>query len=1469
MSAPPPALQPFHPLVAEWFTQKIGAPTDVQAQAWPRIAAGEHVLVTAPTGSGKTLTAFLWALDQLLRGSQPTGQTSILYISPLKALNNDIQRNLISPLDQLKNHFEAAGAPFPDIRVLTRSGDTPQSDRRRMLRHPPEILITTPESLNILINSSKARTLLSTVRTVILDEVHAVVSSKRGTHLITAVERMVPLCGEFQRLALSATVRPLEKVGQFVGGYQWTGSDYTPRPVALVRSTASKQYQLSVRLPEGAGPSAERDDFWRPLVDDFRRRIEANRSTLLFANSRRLCEYITLQLNGEADQPLAYAHHGSLARELRQSVEQKLKAGQLRAIVATNSLELGIDIGALDEVVLIQSPPSVAAAVQRLGRAGHQVGEVSRGTLYPTQPRDFLDAAVLARAIAEQDIEAVNPVQNPLDVLAQIVVAMCTVEPWPLDDLYNTLRLSYPFHNLPRKAFDLTVEMLAGRYADSRVRALKPRLSLDRIDQTVQARPGSLQAVHMAGGTIPDRGYFTMRHRDSKARIGELDEEFVWENPAGSQFNLGTQSWQVEEVTHSDVLVRPIQVRDQLMLPFWKGESLYRDDHFSQRIGHFLQEADPQLEDPAFFRRLQSDHAMEPEAAEYLLDFLRRQRKATGCPLPHRHHLVAECVGSGPRQAPERQLVLHTLWGGRINRPYALALEGIWEERFGYAPQIYPTDDYIAILLSEDIEADEVVPLIHNDNLESALRRRLEGSGFFGARFRECAGRALLLNRTQLNRRTPLWISRMRAQQLMEAVLEYEDFPLLLETWRTCLQDEFDLDGLRRVLDELAAGTIAVTQVHTPSPSPFAATEAWWQVNQYMYMDDALNSVRPSKLRPDLLREVVFDPQLRPQIAPQLVDDFIAKRQRLSPGYAPQNPRDLLDWLDERRLLPRPEWEQLLQAIARDHQVDPLDWLAELEDKLVELTPAGARAPLVAARQGLAQLLTGLYSGTEIPLFSLAGAPFDPPAPLTEPLPAHVLVGEWLSFYGPSAAADLAAVLGLEPDTLQTVLDDLLEAEQIIEGILLQGDENAYLCDGENFEILLRLARAAARPVFEPLPATQLPLFLAQIQGLTKPGTKVDDLYPRLENLLAYPAPAAAWEGDILPARLDSYATSWLDQAVLDSDLLWLGVGQGRTAFAFVEELDLLPPGTSPDWGDLFPDPTGRYDFSALQKRSGLATADLAARLWQGVWAGQLSNDSYQALRRGVDSRFAVPDMGSPSARGRRGRAARWQQAVPFAGNWHRLPQAHASDDPLERQERDKDRVRLLLDRYGLLCRELLQREHPALRWGPLFRSLRLMELSGEVLSGLFFEGVPGPQFIAPAAFRRLQEGLPQQAVYWLNAIDPASLCGVDLPDFKGRMPKRLSGNHLVYRGAELMLVSQRHGKSLDIHAPADDPDLGTYWCSLRHLLNRASQPLPRVTVESINGQDAGTSPYLQALRRDFDLLVDYKQVELLAVKRG
>jgi ATP-dependent Lhr-like helicase len=1477
----------FHPLIAVWFEKRFGRPTDLQAQAWPLIASGEHTLITAPTGSGKTLAAFLWAIHQLVSGNWSTGHTSVLYVSPLKALNNDIQRNLMGPLDELRGIFERSKEPFPAIRVATRSGDTPPSERRRMIRQPPEILITTPESLNLLLSSTVSRSALTSVLMVILDEIHAVAGTKRGVHLITAVDRLVPLSGEFQRIALSATIEPPDGVAAFVGGLRrpddpGQANGAVARPVRILRSSLPKQYEIRIRSPEEA--AADRADFWDPYVKEIKTIIQRNRSTLVFANSRRLCERLTHLINMDEESPIAYTHHGSLSKEIRTEVERRLKAGELRAIVATSSLELGIDIGALDEVILVQSPPSLSSAAQRIGRSGHQVGQVSRGTLFPTHPQDMIAAVVAAQSVLKHEIEPTRTVDMPLDVLAQVIISMAATDTWDVDDLFEHLKTSYPYRNLDRRHFNLVLDMLAGRYAETRVRELDPRISLDRIDNTVTAKRGAAQALYLSGGTIPDRGYFHLRHHETNAKIGELDEEFVWEASVGQVFTLGTQNWRIERITHNDVFVLPAR-QGALGPPFWRAEEVLRDFHFSERMGLFLEMTDERLDEPGFQSSLVGSHLMSEKAAQQLITQLSDQKAITKARLPHRHHLLVEHVGSGPGGYPGRQIVLHTLWGGRVNRPFALALAEAWEARFGHEIEIYAGNDCLAIQLPHPVEGFALLRLVTVANVQALLQKRLEHSGFFGARFRECASRALLLTRRKINERMPLWLSRLRSQKLLGAVLPYEDFPILLETWRTCLKDELDMTALLQVLTEIESGAIAWSETFTSRPSPMAHGTSWAQLNQYVYMDDQLRSSKTSRLRGDLVKEMVLTPALRPAVSPELVEVFERKRRRLDEGYPPESAADLLDWLKERLLLPISEWDALLKAAHRDHGADVETMVEGISHKVARIHPPKAREPLFAALERVPRILPGVYHsdpGVRIELLSniehrFSPESFDYPEENGDER-FRSLLAEWMQFYGPMPVHTICATLGVDRTLVERAVEDLIDADRLIFGRLVKAAEEDSICDAENFSILLRLARVEARPSFEARPIRALQLFLAGFHGMTKDQAGPDALLRRIEQLACYPAPAAAWESEILPARFQSYDPVWVDALMQEGEVRWLGTGDLQLCFYLGDDLDLMAVDdtvTSENTHDpseierFFVDPEGKYDFSALLRVSGASPSKLSEILWEGVWNGKIANDTFLTLRRGMEAGFKVPAIW-PEKRGRRGpsgqrhRFSQWKAALPFAGNWYRVPEPDRAQDPVEEAEKNKDRVRLLLDRYGVLFRELLLRELPAFRWSAVFRTLRLMELSGEVLTGYFFRGVPGPQFISHEAFRILQEGMEEHRIYWISATDPASLCGLDLAPLKdARLPRRVMGTHLVYRGTTLLLVSRQNGKKLTFRVPPDDPQVEDCLEFLRVLLTRQFKPLRRITLETINGEAPARSPYLNALRTRFDVSTDHTRAVL------
>lgn len=1476
------ALDFFHPLIRRWFIERLGPPTEVQEESWRAIRDGRHVLLTAPTGSGKTLAAFLFAINQLATGAWPGGTVRVLYVSPMKALNNDVAKNLTRPLTEIAEYFRAAGVPFPEIRVQTRSGDTPGSERQKMYRRPPEIFITTPESLNILVTSKSGRRLLTGVAAVILDEIHAVLPEKRGTHLITAVDRLVRLSGEFQRIALSATVRPLTTVADFVGGQVLApGGHYEKRPVTIIRADMAKDLGVTVTFPAEAKENITDATWWPAMVKAFKEIIATHNSTLFFTNSRRHAEKVTRLINEDEPDDLAYSHHGSLAREIRLAVEEKLKNGELRAIVATNSLELGIDIGDLDRVVLIQSPFSVAHAIQRIGRSGHAVGQKSHGLLFPLHGKDFVHAAVLARAVREKDIEEAHPVDSPLDVLAQVILAMTVAEQWQVDELFDVIRTSYPYRNLTRQQFDLVLAMLAGRYADSKVRELTSRVRLDRLAGTVEAKDGAAFVLYTAGGTIPDRGAYVMRHQETKARLGELDEEFVWERRLGETFALGAQVWRIQAITQSDVLVVPV-ARSHNIIPFWKAEPMHRDFHLSERIGEFLEYCNDRLEDPGLAAQLTDEYAMDASAADYLHSYLRLQREASGADLPHRHHLLIEHYDDPLNKSDSKQVILHALWGGRVNYPFSLALSAAWQEQHGYPLQVFADNDCMLLMLPHDFGANDLLGLVDSGNIERLLRGKLEDSGYFGAHFRENCGRALLLPKPSIKKRMPLWLNRLRAKKLFEAILRYEDFPILLETWRECLHDHFDLAHLKLILDELEAGRIAVSEVVTHHPTPFADGVVWQQTNKFMYEDDSAAGGRQSSLSDSLIRELVFTSHLRPKLDAELIEVFLAKIQRTGPGYAPLSGADLIETVEERLLLPEDEWRPLLSATVRDSGLTEEELLQAVRGRVVSVGWRNAsqpffctieRLPFIAESLGLARpdLTVVPLTGEAIPapLLDRAYTLFrqdDNPAGLT------IFLAAWLATRGPVTLSFIRRTLGVPEADLDTAVAELSETQQIVADTFTALGSEPEVCDTGNLEILLRMLRRARQTQFEPLDCARLPLFLAIHQGLAKRSDAGNALQHGLDTLFGYPAPCAAWEEYILPARVDPYYPTHLDSLLQSSGLIWYGCGDKKISFAFAEDLELflgereITDSRREELAQLFPDPKGRYGFFDILSRTGMGgmnSAALSERLWSLVWQGYLGNDSYAVLRRGIENNFQPQRVGEElHLHTRRHGFSRWESSRPLAGPFFLLPGQEKEQDGLARQELIKDRVRQLLARYGIVFRDLLAKESPELQWRNIYKTLRLMELSGELLAGYFFTGIDGPQFISPEAFRLLQKGLDEDTIFWLNGCDPASLCGIGPESLRAGLPPRIPSTWLVYHGSRLVVIVKKNGRELEFFVPPGHPLFDRYLELFRVLLTREFMPQKMIAVDRINGLLPSRSEYLQDLK-NFGFTASHRGLEL------
>ncbi|MBN9225669.1 MAG: DEAD/DEAH box helicase [Microbacterium sp. SCN 70-27] len=1549
-------LDRFGPATQDWFRGAFAQPTTAQAGAWEAISHGKHALVVAPTGSGKTLSAFLWAIDRVFREKPvaPSAEdapkkrpkkadapaTRILYVSPLKALGVDVERNLRSPLVGIGQSARRLGIVVPDVTVGVRSGDTTSADRRKLVADPPDILITTPESLYLMLTSQAAETLRG-VHTVIVDEVHAVAATKRGAHLTVSLERLDTLLEHpAQRIGLSATVRPIDEVARFLGG---------SAPVEIVAPRATKAFDLRVVVPMDdmlnppPPPGAETEDtaggadadapadgdgdwfaptqpseitgsVWPHVEEAIVDRVLAHRSTIVFANSRRLAERLTGRLNeiyeerlgggttGEtaktrmpaemmaqagvssgADPVLAKAHHGSVSKEQRAQVEEELKSGALRCVVATSSLELGIDMGAVDLVIQVEAPPSAASGLQRVGRAGHQVGEISRAALFPKHRGDVLHTAVVTERMLAGQIEAISVPANPLDILAQQTIAACANDAIDVETWFETVRRSAPFRTLPRSAYEATLDLLAGKYPSDQFAELRPRVVWDRDHGTLTGRPGAQRVAVTSGGTIPDRGLFGVfvAGETRNARVGELDEEMVYESRVNDVFTLGTTSWRIVEITHDRVNVLPAFGQPG-KLPFWHGDGLGRPAELGEALGKFSREVAAATPEKATQRLRES--GLDDNAIGNLLAYLSEQKDATGS-LPTDKTLTVE---RSRDEVGDWRIILHSPYGMHVHAPWALAVNARIRERLGVEGSAVASDDGIIVRVpdAESEPPGAELFVFESDELEQIVTDEVGGSALFASRFRECAARALLLPRLNPGRRSPLWQQRQKSAQLLEVAKNHPTFPIILETLREVLQDVYDLPALLRIARAIGDRRIRLVETTTTQPSPFARDLLFGYVGAFMYEGDSPLAERRAaalSVDPALLSELLGKVEMRELLDPDVIAQFEAEAQRLAPDRRVRGVEGVADLL--RILGPLNVDEVALRVEGMPATIEPASppeasaHAAALLDELV--TARRAIVVTIAGERRYAQIEDAGRLRDALGVALPVGIPVTFLEPVADPLAD--LAARHARTHGPFRTSDLAARLGIGAAVARQTLQRLESQGRLASGFFLPADaahiDDLEWCDAEVLRRLRLRSFAAIRGTVEPVPPDAFARFLPAWQhiGAAAGGRAlegIDGVLAVIEQLAGVPLPASAWESLLLPSRVSDYTPALLDELTATGEVVWSGHGSlpGRDGWIALHPADTVSLTlTLPD----DPEPPSALEAqlrAALAGGGAFFAAQLAAMtgaeseqavieaLWNLTWTGQATNDTFapvralltggsQAHRTARRTPRTRMFRGTPLAAARGLASAPPQRPPLIGGRWSLLPEP-SGDASL----RATATAGLLLERYGVVTRGSVQAEGVPGGFAQTYRILTGFEDAGHTRRGYFIEKLGAAQFAASATVDRLRtfaavaDPAPLDAVT-LAATDPANPYGAALPwpalEGVAHRPGRKAGGLVTLVDGALVLYLERGGRS----ALAFTADEDILTAAARSLADTArARRLETLTVEQVSGAFVYGTPAGRAL---------------------
>ncbi len=1432
-------LEIFHPAVRDWFEAVFPAATSPQMAGWPAIARGESTLILAPTGSGKTLAAFLWAINQIMFTPAPakTQHCRVLYISPIKALAVDVERNLRAPLVGIAQAAQRLKAVFHEPVVSIRTGDTPQAERARFSRHPGDILITTPESLYLLLTSN-ARDALRTIELVIIDEIHALVPSKRGSHLVLSLERLQHLVARpIQRIGLSATQRPLEEVARFLGGAEapkyenknektkrenkkskpsktdestesspseleqnedaaeealteFEVTSFAPvyRPVTIVDASAPKRLDLRVEVPVEdmanlddldnlpSGPASQgpkRRSIWSAIHPKLLEQIQAHRSTLIFVNSRRLAERISGAINELAGETLVRAHHGSVAVSQRKEIEDKLKLGTLRGIVATSSLELGIDMGAVDLVIQIESPPSVASGMQRVGRASHHVGAVSSAVIFPKYRADLVACAAITRAMYQGQVESVHYPRNPLDVLAQQIVAAVAMDDWTVDELFTLVRSAATYAALTRTIFESVLDMLSGRYPSDEFAELRPRITWDRVSNKLTPRQGSQRVAIINGGTIPDRGLYGvfLAGAIKGARVGELDEEMVFESRNGDTIVLGASTWRIEEISHNKVEVSPAPGEPGKM-PFWRGDSGARPVEFGRQIGKMSREL-LLLPRPVAFSQLVEDHSLDATAAENLLKYLEDQIAAT-TRIPSDEDIVIETCRD---EMGDRRVCVLSPFGSAVHAPWCMAVTSkLRAERGLEVESMWSNDGFVLRVPDSDdvIQSEDLLP--SPSEFKEQVLRQLGSTSLFAAKFREAAGRALLLPKRRPGVRAPLWQQRKRSADLLAVASRFSSFPILLEAYRECIRDVFDLPAVAAILTGIQRGSIRVTTLESARPSPFAASLLFSYVANYIYDGDApLAERRAQALSIDQsqLEELLGDTDLRELLDATALNEVEARLQSLDPDYQAKHADGVHDLLLKLGDLSDEE------IAARTQSTDIPALIAELTSlrRAVRVRIAGESRyiPVEYASRYRDALGTPLPPG----LAEVFLAESDDPL--------QQLLRSYSRTHGPFTTADVVARYGLSATNVDGALRRLHGLGKLLEGEFRPGGTHREWCATDVLQQIRRKSLARLRREIEPAEQSIFARLTARWQGVTVRRRGSESLLDTIENLQGAALLASELEREILPARIIDYGPGDLDTVMASGQVVWVGVEpmgnrDGRVVLYLAESLPMLllpqelrgePLAASERAGKIieFLTRSGASFFAAIHNAVGAGfQGETRDALWELAWSGLITNDTFHPLRDLLRPNDKSRDRNNDLMGARPGsadfvRRMRSRTGAPAQGRWSLIRQ-HL-ETPATPTQWTANIAQQLLVRYGIVLRETAIAENIPRGYPTIYPALKTMEDSGWVRRGMFVAGLGAAQFAMPAAvdlLRSLRSDPEAPEVLFLAATDPANLYGTVLP---------------------------------------------------------------------------------------------------------